>query len=332
MGATGGRFRNQPSHSHRRQPDAHATWWSRTFSLVAAAAIPLLTVAASPSPTPSPTLDRVLAAPVSSGYSEVAKGQGLLEGPFTAQDFAGSGPDAAQATLVKDGFVAGFGRTWFDQSRQHELAELVIAFSGAAGAKKWLGSSEKVDKADQFYAHAIPVAGIEKYYGVHLANPTQPSFIDIVAFIKGNDFFAVGFASQMDDLGTSVAKQAKGQFDFAPSHTIAPSQWPENRSTATDLIIRAVGGLVFTMAIVAFLAGAVFLVVGVNRRRRGGIATPAFAGGGHLHMSPDGSYWWDGQAWRDASRDVPPGALRSADGYYWWDGRVWRPVPEPPPS
>jgi len=46
-------------------------------------------------------------------------------------------------------------------------------------------------------------------------------------------------------------------------------------------------------------------------------------------MSPDGNYWWDGQTWRDASREAPPAALRSLDGYYWWDGRTWRTVPQP---
>ena len=35
-------------------------------------------------------------------------------------------------------------------------------------------------------------------------------------------------------------------------------------------------------------------------------------------MSQDGGFWWDGQAWRDATREVPPDALRSADGNWVW--------------
>jgi hypothetical protein len=291
-----------------------------------------VTVSASPSPTPAPSLQTVLAQPVTSGYSEVAKGQGILEGPFTAQDYGGSSTDQSQTMLERDGFVAGYARTWFDQPRQHELAELVIAFTGATGAKKWLAAAEKTDKADQYYTRAIPVAGIDKYYGVHLANPGQPSFVDIVAFVKGNDFFAVGFASQTDDLGTSVAKQAKGQFDFAPSQTIPPSQWPENRLNVADLAGRVAGGTVLSAAILALLVGVVLLAVGLMRRRGRVAAMLAPAAAGAVHMSPDGSYWWDGQEWRDASRDAPPNALRSPDGYYWWDGRVWRPVPQPPAS
>jgi hypothetical protein len=42
-------------------------------------------------------------------------------------------------------------------------------------------------------------------------------------------------------------------------------------------------------------------------------------------VSPDGSYWWDGYAWR-AMPTLSP------DGNYWWDGRAWQPVPAAVPA
>ena len=46
-------------------------------------------------------------------------------------------------------------------------------------------------------------------------------------------------------------------------------------------------------------------------------------------MSDGRHYWWDGQSWRDATRDVPPEAIRSEDGVYWWDGAAWRLIGRP---
>lgn len=43
--------------------------------------------------------------------------------------------------------------------------------------------------------------------------------------------------------------------------------------------------------------------------------------------SDDRSWWWDGTAWRDADREIPPTATLSADSQYWWDGRNWRAMP-----
>src|SRR5205823_5230728 len=80
--------------------------------------------------------------------------------------------------------------------------------------------------------------------------------------------------------------------------------------------------------VLAVLAGvALYVVIQVRRRRDTAFAFMPMLG--TIQMSPDGNYWWDGQAWRDASREAPPAALRSLDGYYWWDGRTWRTVPQP---
>jgi hypothetical protein len=47
--------------------------------------------------------------------------------------------------------------------------------------------------------------------------------------------------------------------------------------------------------------------------------------------SPDGLYWWDGQAWQPVPQPTA-GAPRSPDGLYWFDGQTWQPVPGANPT
>ncbi|HWF32134.1 MAG TPA: hypothetical protein VG188_06225 [Solirubrobacteraceae bacterium] len=46
-----------------------------------------------------------------------------------------------------------------------------------------------------------------------------------------------------------------------------------------------------------------------------------------LIWSEDREWWWDGQQWRDALRELPPGAVLSEDRRTWWDGKAWREAP-----
>jgi hypothetical protein len=62
------------------------------------------------------------------------------------------------------------------------------------------------------------------------------------------------------------------------------------------------------------------------------MGAPPVAAPAGVQLSDDGKYWWDGQAWKDASLEAPPSAQRSSDGTLWWDGRNWRPVPQSPPA
>lgn len=295
---------------------------------VVGAGILLAPVTASAGPSPSPSLGRVLADPLASGFVEVTPGQGPVEGPITAREIAGSGvnPNQDEASLVQDGFVGAFGRTWVDNVNKHELQELVIAFSGGAGAARWMGASKKTDSENQYFIHSVAVAGVPSYYGVHLANPTQSEYVDIIGFVKGNDYFLVAAASTSDDLDATTAVQAKGQYDFAPLNTIPPSQWPEHPiGTLARFSSLAVAYGPYGLIAVGLVMLVILAILLVRRRRRAGVAAL-----GEVQMSPDGTYWWDGLAWRDASQEVPPAALRSGDGYYWWDGRMWRLMPETP--
>jgi hypothetical protein len=46
-----------------------------------------------------------------------------------------------------------------------------------------------------------------------------------------------------------------------------------------------------------------------------------------LIWSEDREWWWDGQQWRDALRELPASAVLSEDRRSWWDGKAWRETP-----
>ena len=295
---------------------------------VALAALSLSPVTAAP--TPSPSLDRVLAAPPT-GYIELTTP--ALNGQFDAHGWAttvatGSDATATENTLKRDGFVDGYIKAWAQSAAGHGLVEAVMAFNGGQGARKALTALEASDKADVSYKHADIVAGIDPYYGAHLYDPATDVFGDLFVFAKGNDVFFVIVTSPKDDVLSLATDQAKAQFEAAPANTIPAAQWPENRSVTGALPVVGLGAIIVIIV-------AVVVVVGVLATRRHGTAVPAMVGvvgygAGPVQLSQDGYYWWDGQAWRDASREVPPTAQRSADGHYWWDGGKWRSMPETP--
>jgi hypothetical protein len=319
---------------------------ARVNRLVYAAALSILAlapIAVAAAPSPSPSLDTVLATPPS-GYAELTSSP--FHGLFTAHDYAqASGStkaDQIESTLNRDGFVSGFGKTWIHQASAHALVEAVLAFTGAKGAKNWLVSAEAGDKSDPTYAHSDSISGISPYYGGHFKYSESSTEGDVFSFVKGNDVFIVGAVSTKDDVLQLAMTQTQTQYSSAPTETIPSGQWPENTSKGSGFPVVGVGivGLLVVLAVVA--------VVAITMRRRGAITpgmTPAMAGApagvaGGVQMSNDGSYWWDGQTWRDASHEVPPSAQRSGDGALWWDGQKWRSVPQageptnptPPPT
>jgi len=298
-------------------------------SLIAVAAVTAILVypmTAFAAPTPSPTLDTLLAEPPESGYEENSQAVSL-NGEFGVDeyvDFLGpDDPSVTQKALQDDGFVSGFGKTWIKETSDHLLLEVVIAFKGGAGAKKWLSMSEALDKSDTYYKNAISISGLDAYYGVHFEDPSTPAYADVISFVKGNDYFLIGLVSTADDLGDAASTQTRRQFDTAPAYTIPPSQWPESaRSILADpsRIATTAAYVLGGVVVLALLTGLIVLVLVRSRRR----PAAQLAGATALHVTTDGRYWWDGQAWRDSSRDVPPGALKSEDGHYWWDGGEWR--------
>jgi hypothetical protein len=293
---------------------------------LAGAALALLPLGVAATPSPSPTLDTVLAAPPS-GYKELTTA--TFHGSFNAHDYATvSDPTKAaaiEATMKHDGFVDGYGKTWVQQAAGHALLEAVIAFTGGNGARQWLTQAEIGDKSDPSYVHADSMTGIDPYYGGHFKYASSNTVGDFFSFVKGNDVFLLGFVSQKDDVLSIAVTQAKSQFDTAPSETIPSAMWPENAShgsSGVPLLIVPIIVIVLVIAVAAFL----FM------RRRGNpamipAAVPAMGAPAAIQMSPDGRYWWDGQGWKDTEQVIPPNAQRSGDGQSWWDGRGWRPVP-----
>ena len=313
----------------------------------AAFVLGLAPLTASATPSPAPSLDSLLAAPPS-GFTELTSS--AFHGRFTAHDYATNADPTKQAeieaTLNRDGFVDGFGKTWLNTPTEHVLIEAAIAFTGGRGARDWLIASEAGDKNDPTYKHADSMSGIDPYYGEHIVDASNKTFGDAFSFVKGNDVFLILVVSTKDDALSQAMSQTRSQHDSAPKETIPSSQWPENATTGATGS-SALVGLGVGFGILLALTVVVVLAVTARRRRamtpvglaagepassiepESGVEAEAPATG--VQLSPDGNFWWDGQAWRDAAHEAPPSAQRSSDGTFWWDGRAWRPVPQPSP-
>lgn len=305
---------------------------NRALYALAGAAVSLMPLVAAASPSPSPTLDTVLA-PAPSGYTELTTAS--FHGSFSAHDYAtvsdASKATQIEATMTRLGFVAGYGKTWVQQSAGHALLEAAIAFTGGSGARQWLTAAEAGDKSDPSYVHSDSITGIDTYYGGHFTYSSSNTVGDFFSFVKGNDVFLLGFVSQKNDVLNLAMAQAKAQYDSAPDATIPSSQWPENAAHPASY---SVGLFIVPVIVVILLVVLAAFVVRRSRRAAPSMMPAAVPGIGMpaavpaaIQMSPDGRFWWDGQAWKDTEHEIPPNAQRSGDGQSWWDGRGWRPVP-----
>lgn len=284
-----------------------------------------LSVAAATSPSPSPTLDHVLLAPPA-GYAKVATA--AMHGKFTPAEYTKSyGEQAVQAehALKGAGFVGGYGLTWAQKSTRRTLVEFVMAFEGGAGARQWLDYEQARIKTRTTYRRANPLPGVDPFYGAHLVSGS--TITDAFVFVKGNDLIGVSMYSARDDKLALLTQQTMSQYYFAPVSTIPSDHWPENAShpsTTPSIPTPNLSRVApYLLAAVAVL-GAIAVAVGIFMRWKRWKKAPHSVA---LQMSPDGSHWWDGHAWRESAREAPPFAQRSGDGGFWWDGHNWRPVP-----
>ena len=300
--------------------------WRPALVTFGALALLPLPAAAATSATLSPSLDQVLLAPPA-GYATVATA--AMHGKFTAADY--TKPYSEQAVqgehaLIGAGFVEGYGLTWAQKTTKRTLVEFVIAFTGGAGARQWLDYEQTRAKSVATYKRADPLPGVDPFYGAHFVSGSTS--IEAFAFVKGNDVIGVSMSSPRDDKLALVTQQTMNQYYFAPVSTIPSDQWPENAKHGTPTPSFTAPNLSrvtpLLLAAVALL-GIVAVAAGVFMRWKRWKKAPASVA---LQMSPDGSHWWDGHAWRDSAREAPPFAQRSGDGSFWWDGHTWRPVPQ----
>src|SRR5216684_1203035 len=276
------------------------------LAIALAAAIPMIALADSP----VADLGSVLAPTPTADYIEATPSATILDGPFTAQEYAdfitanglnGSGVVAALTLL---GFKRGYARTWLERGRQRAMVERVFEFSAGSGAHSFYGQNKLGAQTSKSYKGDIDTSSVPKSFGVKVDESSTSEFIGV--FEKGNDFYEV--------LTTDLQAQILAQYRVAPDQTIPKSQWTSSFTAGVANSPAFVTG--------AILAGVVILAL----MRRGSRAQPVPVG---LSMSPDGAYWWDGMQWRDATLEAPPGAYRSPDGAFWWDGQAWRALPAP---
>ena len=295
------------------------------LAIALAAAIPMIALADSP----VADLGSVLAPTPTPDYIEATPSATILDGPFTAQEYAdfitanglnGSGVVAALTLL---GFKRGYARTWLERGRQRAMVERVFEFSAGSGAHSFYGQNKLGAQTSKSYKGDIDTSSVPKSFGVKVDESSTNEFIGV--FEKGNDFYEVLMASLTEDLTTDLQAQILAQYRVAPDQTIPKSQWTSSFTAGVANSPAFVTGAILAgVVILALMLGVVLLVIVLVRR--GSRAQPVPIG---ISMSPDGAWWWDGMQWRDATLEAPPGAHRSPDGAFWWDGQAWRALPAP---
>ena len=277
----------------------------------------------------------VLAYPPTGEYIEAPPAPDILDGPFTAQQYAdyvsAIGEDGSHlATYLRVyGFVRGYARTWVERGTHRVLIERVFEHSSGTGAGALFNAVNRSTSAAKQYQGAIDTAPIPDSFGAKLDEGSGATlFHDYVGvLLKGNDVYEALMGSDTDDLTSALQLQVHALFETAPPETIPKSQWTNPLTAAVTNSFRVPSSfIVVGFVVLALVLGAVLLILLLALRRPKAGLAPMIP-----NMSPDGAYWWDGQRWREASSDPPNSASRSADGAYWWDGSSWRLMPAPRP-
>lgn len=263
--------------------------------------------AASPVLADQATSD-LIPAPPSSLWNVYAGGTRAM----TAVDIYGS-----QAGAVK-GFTDAYEKSWTQPGKV--LVDRLEHYSSVLWAAFRFGESEGAAKKNKSHTSYATVPG----FGTGAYEVTNPP--DSLGFVQ--DLFVF-------TQGDYLAVILNAAHDATPDHTVLMDQASAQLAQIPVPVgeYNSIGsGMMTTLGIVAGVLGTVTIVAGaivlffVVRSRR---ARPAYGpgAGGVLNFSPDRRYWWDGQAWQDATARIPPGASRSPDGKQWWDGAAWRPLP-----
>jgi len=241
-------------------------------------------------------------------------------GPRTAADIYGS--SAASVS----GFADAYRRTW---TRPDEvLVDRVERFTSVIWASvRFSQSRDAAAKNRSHSSYATLPSLTPMAYETKDPADAQGFFADTIVFSKGDYVAVVELADKGSVPREVLLDQARRQLDLLPFATA------EYSAIGSGVLI---GGGVLLVVVVAVIVAVILLV----RRRRTpavAVAQPAAAVPQQAvspsppvaaaQLSPDGRFWWNGQAWQDTESSIPPGSPRSPDGGHWWDGARWRPVP-----
>ncbi len=231
-------------------------------------------------------------------------------GPKTKEDIYGTGAGQIQQ------FVDSYQKVWTTQTPRQIMADRLERYSSAVWAAFRYGESHGAATKNKQHSSVNNVSGL----GPNAYEVTDPAdsngFLrDGIVFQQGDYLAVISLYDTSQPDHATLMDQAKRQFDLIPLPVA------EYNAIGHGVLVTIVV-LVLVVLALAVIAGVIVLIV-TQRRRRPQPQQPAMA----LRMSPDRTYWWDGQSWQDASRRMPTGAQLSPDGRQWWDGVSWRPRP-----
>jgi hypothetical protein len=236
---------------------------------LAIAALAMTPIAALAATSPSPaTLRAALADPIDRNFIEADVGAaGTLEGPFDAESYASynelGGLDVQTAqglvrSLHSNGFVAGYGREWYQPRATAFLGELIMGFTGSSGASS-IASASKIRYGQDHGFQSFVEPNLSK--GAYAVTETTAGYQwTVVIFLKGSNLFAVSQGSTDGFMTDQTLAQARRAYEFAPSSIGAPAQSNSPTGLARGFRLIAAAGLMLLLAAATVVAVIVFVV------------------------------------------------------------------------
>jgi hypothetical protein len=242
---------------------------SRRLCALAVAALAMTPIAALAATSPSPaTLRAALADPIDRNFIEADVGTaGTLEGPFDAESYASyfelAGLDAQTGqslvrSLHSNGFVAGYGRQWYQTGASEYLGELVMGFTRSSGASSIASATKIRYQQDRGYQSFIEPHLSKGSFAVTAASGGYQW--TSVIFLKGNNLFAVVQGSTGDFMTDQTLAQARRAYDFAPFSIGASAQPSSPTGLAHGFRLIAAVGLILLLIVATVVAVVVFVV------------------------------------------------------------------------
>ena len=236
-------------------------------------------------------LRSLLAAAPSADWVELDPTPTILSGGFTAHSYAaylqaaGSSPGTTESALNLYGFRDGYAREWEQRGSQDVLIERVFEFGDDRGASFWYADLKGGAQTISEYRSAVPISVPNSFAAAYVYADGIKQWR--AEFWKGNLVFVIHTDADTNDLSTLAVQQATAEYESAPASTVSTAK-AGSQSVSSALLV------VFAAAIALIVVIAVVIVIAYtqaqSRRRRAAYA--------NVHVSPDGHWWWDGQAWR----------------------------------